>query len=228
MARWTSIAKQKLKPVEIIIKPIDDIEPDPTNPNIMTEEKFKALKRGIKKKKQLPYAIIIDQNNIIIDGFHRWKACKELGWPDVPCIVEQCKDEVDRKIWRQIYNKVRGDHDPVKDRADFLAIFEANRHNEFVELLGTQSEAFLKAIGQSPHDGSEIQTDADPTKGYLQSYLGGNVKQITLLMKNEEFESIFPKFKQACADFGLVDNHTEAFFKLVEFYENHKGCQKET
>ena len=137
---------EKVLEYQVAEKPINDVKPDPTNPNVMSDEKFKALKIGLKE--HFPYPIIVDQNNIIIDGFHRWKAWKELGNKTVPCIVQYCKNEVDRKIWRQVYNKVRGEHDKTKDSADFLAIFNSKRTSEFLKLVGTQKDSFLQLIGK--------------------------------------------------------------------------------
>jgi len=197
--------------------PIDKVKIDPTNPNVMSDEKFKALKVGLKK--QFPYPVIIDQHNVIIDGFHRWKAWKELGHDTIRCVVQPCKDDIERKIWRQVYNKVRGEHDRTKDKADFLAIFEAKKTEEFIKLLGSPKESFLQIIGKKTHDGSEINTDANPTDGYMASYLAGNVKQITILMTNDEYVKAWPKFKKMWGELGVKDQ-TNAFFKLVEHYEN--------
>lgn len=209
---------------QVIELPIDQVVPDDTNPNVMSDEKFKALKVGLKK--HFPYPIVLDQNYIIIDGFHRWKAWKELGNKTIRCIIQFCKDDVERKIWRQIFNKVRGEHDRTKDKADFLAIYNGKRTDDFLKLLGSPREAFLQMIGKRQANSSEIKNDANPTEGYMKSYLTGNVKQITILMTNDEFIKMFPRFKKAIDDLGAKD-HTTGFFRLIEFYENHKG-KKET
>jgi len=222
--RERRMSKQKAsEDYKVVEFSIDKVKIDPTNPNVMSDDKYKALKYGLKK--HFPYPVIVDQKNIIIDGFHRWKAWKELGHKTIRCIVQYCENDVERKIWRQVYNKVRGEHDRTKDRADFLAIYQAKRTPEFVKLLGSPKDAFLQLIGKKNADTTEISNDANPTSGYMKSYLAGNVKQITILMTNDEFVRIFPKFQKIMEEMGLKDQ-TTTFFRLVEHYENCK-CKKE-
>ena len=219
--RKRTMAKTKLlEELKEITLPIEEVKSDPTNPNVMSDDKYKALKAGLQK--HFSYPIIIDQKNVIVDGFHRWKAWKELGNKTIKCIIQPCENEIERKIWRQVYNKVRGEHDRTKDKADFLAIFNAKKTAEFIRLLGSPKESFLQIIGKKTADNSIVSTDANPTEGYMKSYLSGNVKQITILMTNDEFVNVFPRFKKIMDELG-VKNQTDGFFKLIEHYENNKS-----
>lgn len=44
----------------------------------LSEEEYEALKNSIKENGQL-YPIIVNEEDVILDGHHRYKACKELG-----------------------------------------------------------------------------------------------------------------------------------------------------
>jgi hypothetical protein len=44
----------------------------------LTEWEYERLKKSIKKD-GLVYPIIVNQDNVILDGHYRYKACKELG-----------------------------------------------------------------------------------------------------------------------------------------------------
>lgn len=220
--RWRNLKKNQSSKLEQVTLPIEKVKPDPTNPNIMSDEKFKALKNGLKK--QFSYPVIIDQHNTIIDGFHRWKAWKELGNKDIKCIIQPCKDDIERKIWRQVYNKVRGEHDRTKDKADFLEIFEAKKTDEFLKLLGSPKESFLQIIGKKKGDNTVVSNDANPTEGYMKSYLAGNVKQITILFTNDEFTEFWPRFQKIMKE-TKSENQTTCFMKLIKNYENC-SCQK--
>jgi ParB family transcriptional regulator, chromosome partitioning protein len=44
----------------------------------LTEWEYERLKKSIKKH-GLIYPIIVNQDNVILDGYYRYKACKELG-----------------------------------------------------------------------------------------------------------------------------------------------------
>lgn len=93
--------------------PLGDIVLDATNPNAMSDAKFKALKDNIQRYGFL-VPIITNKGLKIADGFHRWKAARDLGMEEVPTLVLDV-DEVDRRLLRQIMNKLKGQHDEQRD-----------------------------------------------------------------------------------------------------------------
>jgi ParB/RepB/Spo0J family partition protein len=71
---------------------IDQIKPNEYNPKVTEENltKYQSIIDGIK---EMGMKSPIDVREIegpipyeIIDGYHRWKACKELGWTDIPIV----------------------------------------------------------------------------------------------------------------------------------------------
>jgi len=73
-------------------KKIADIKFNPNNPRVIKDEKFRKLVRSIKDfPKMLELRpIVVDENNMVLGGNMRLKACIELGLKDVPTI--QAKD----------------------------------------------------------------------------------------------------------------------------------------
>jgi DNA modification methylase len=71
---------------------INQIKPNPENPRIIKDHKFKQLVKSIQDfPKMLELRpIVIDENNIVLGGNMRLKACQEAGLTDVP--VVQAKD----------------------------------------------------------------------------------------------------------------------------------------
>lgn len=71
---------------------ITDIKPNPNNPRIIKDDKFKKLVQSIKSFPQMLELrpIVIDENNIVLGGNMRLKACIEAGLTDVP--VKQAAD----------------------------------------------------------------------------------------------------------------------------------------
>jgi hypothetical protein len=71
---------------------INQIKPNPNNPRIIKDDKFKKLVQSIKSFPQMLELrpIVIDENNIVLGGNMRLKACQEAGLTDVP--VVQAKD----------------------------------------------------------------------------------------------------------------------------------------
>jgi len=71
---------------------ITDIKPNPNNPRIIKDDKFKKLVKSIQDFPQMLELrpIVIDENNMVLGGNMRLKACQEAGLTDVP--VKQAKD----------------------------------------------------------------------------------------------------------------------------------------
>jgi site-specific DNA-methyltransferase (adenine-specific) len=71
---------------------INEIKPNPNNPRIIKDDKFKKLVKSIKDFPQMLELrpIVIDENNIVLGGNMRLKACIEAGLTDVP--VKQAKE----------------------------------------------------------------------------------------------------------------------------------------
>lgn len=71
---------------------VSKIKSNPNNPRICKDDKFKKLVKSIQDFPQMLELrpIVIDENNIVLGGNMRLKACIEAGIKDVP--VKQAKD----------------------------------------------------------------------------------------------------------------------------------------
>lgn len=71
---------------------IAEIKPNPNNPRIIKDDKFKKLVKSIQDFPQMLELrpIVIDENNVVLGGNMRLKACIEAGLTDVP--VKQAAD----------------------------------------------------------------------------------------------------------------------------------------
>jgi DNA modification methylase len=80
------------KPIRLDNMNINEIKPNPNNPRIIKDDKFKKLVKSIQDFPQMLELrpIVIDENNIVLGGNMRLKACIEAGLTDVP--VKQAKD----------------------------------------------------------------------------------------------------------------------------------------
>jgi len=78
---------------------INLIKPNPNNPRIIKDDKFKKLVQSIKDFPQMLELrpIVIDENNIVLGGNMRLKACQELGLKDVPTIYAKDLTEEQKK-----------------------------------------------------------------------------------------------------------------------------------
>jgi len=68
---------------------ISQIKPNPNNPRKIDKIDFNKLVKSIQDDPSLLQAkpLILDENNIILGGNQRYRACIELGIQDVPIIV---------------------------------------------------------------------------------------------------------------------------------------------
>ena len=67
-------------------KPINKIFAHPKNPRLIRNEKYLEQKKSIEETPEMMdlRPVIIDEDDVILGGHQRWRACKELGWKDVP------------------------------------------------------------------------------------------------------------------------------------------------
>lgn len=79
---------------------ISDIKTNPKNPRLIKDDKFKKLVKSIKEFPQMLELrpIVVDENNIVLGGNMRLKACIEVGLKEVYIVkaedlTEQQKDE---------------------------------------------------------------------------------------------------------------------------------------
>lgn len=148
---------------------VDDLRTDGDNPNEMTEDELEALKDNISRY-GLHLPIITDEDLVIADGEHRLRAAQELGMEEVP-VVQLDVDRVDRKILRQVHNKLRGEHDQARDEDEIDEILEAGREDDLEVLLGgnddiadlidTSQEPDLDDVEEANVDGDEIEVQVE-------------------------------------------------------------------
>lgn len=94
------------------------------NPNEMDANKFKKLVLNIKRKGfRKPIEVRkVGENYVIIDGAHRFRACKELGYTEIDCIVDDV-DETEAMI-DTLNANIHGTHNPYKEAQVFKQIHE--------------------------------------------------------------------------------------------------------
>jgi DNA modification methylase len=128
---------------------LDSLKFDQTNPNELTEEQMEGLRKSMKKFGYLT-PIIVDQNNMIADGEHRALIYKEFGFTEIPGFKVNLKDDIERRMLRQVMNKLHGEHDRQRDANELLQIFESKKLDELAQLIAQPKED-LQAILTKQH-----------------------------------------------------------------------------
>jgi hypothetical protein len=138
--------------MQITTKPLDGLKPYEKNPR----KNDKAVEMVVKSIKEFGFKvpIVVDKQNVIVAGHTRYKAAKELGMAELPCIVaddltpEQIKAfriadnrTADYSTWDfpALVNEImdlHGAFDDILNVADFDGIME-----EFDDLTAEAREA---------------------------------------------------------------------------------------
>ena len=86
--------------MQVLKVKISDVKTNPKNPRLIKDDKFKKLVKSIKEFPQMLELrpIVVDENNIVLGGNMRLKACIEVGLKEVFIVkandlTEQQKDE---------------------------------------------------------------------------------------------------------------------------------------
>jgi hypothetical protein len=92
---------------------ITEIKSNPNNPRIIKDHKFKQLVKSIQDFPQMLELrpIVIDENNMVLGGNMRLKACLEAGLTDVPVIHANNLTEEKKKEFIIKDNVSFGSHD---------------------------------------------------------------------------------------------------------------------
>lgn len=74
---------------------ITQIKPNPNNPRIIKDNKFKLLVKSIQEFPEMLELrpIVIDENNVVLGGNMRLKACIEAGLKDVPVKIATLSEQ---------------------------------------------------------------------------------------------------------------------------------------
>jgi hypothetical protein len=157
---------------------INLIKPNPNNPRIIKDDKFKKLVQSIKDFPQMLELrpIVIDENNIVLGGNMRLKACQELGLKNVPTIYAKDLTEDQKKEFI------------IKDNVGFGEWNWDDLANGWDEELLV--EWGLDVWQQAPEIDYSILDDID-VSGQLNDMTNGVKKAIQIEFEAEHYQEAF-------------------------------------
>ena len=151
--------RKRNKPQMISIPPRELIDTnllkvDGENPNRMTDKQHQRLKTSIEKYGFI-VPIITNKDLLVADGEQRLTVAQSLQMRQVP-IIRLPVEDVDRRLLRQVLNKLRGEHELLLDAQEFERIIEAGGEDDLKHLLDLSDsslEKYLREI-REPHEES--------------------------------------------------------------------------
>ena len=173
--------KTTLKVPDAYLPLLEDLrllKSDQCNPNRMTIKQKEQVWSSLQKY-GWTYPIITNKDGVYADGEQRSEVCIAHGEYFAPVLRLPVSD-VDRRVLRQILNKLKGKHNKDLDGAEYLRIIEAGEK----DLL----KALLDSVGENlPDDGDGLSDGQDTIPGTY---------ELIIECKDEtEQKSLFEKFK---------------------------------
>jgi len=209
---------QMLKPEKVWLK---NCIFDKANPNEMSAEQDTSLGNSFNEFGYLGDLIVVnppDKNGkqLVHHGEHRIKKLLEAGNDWAWGFIKKM-NLLQHKAYRQAMNKVRGSHDPEKDRAELEYFAKQNKLEFISQLIATPKEVLLLSLKPPP----VVSVDPAMIQHHEDTFLMGNLKQLHFIFDNKGFERIMKKIDQMNKDFK-TDNNTAMFERLVAFYFKHR------
>jgi hypothetical protein len=190
----------------IKIVKIGEIKPNPTNPRVIKDAKFKQLVQSINDFPEMLKLrpIIVNKDMVVLGGNMRLKACKETGLKEVPIIIASELTEEQQREFTIKDNVGYGewDWDELANNWDILDLKEWG----------------LDIPNFNIEDNSEPEIDKDLLGNALDRYLNNNIKQIVLYFENEYFEKTMNRLDTIAKANDLQDN-SQVLLLLLEKYE---------
>jgi ParB-like chromosome segregation protein Spo0J len=157
---------------------LEDLRFDGCNPNKLSREGMERLKASIRKWGDI-VPIVTNKDLLVADGEQRALAMKELGMTECS-VVRLPVEDVDRRLLRQVLNKLRGEHLRELDAEEFRIIVDAGAEEDLKYLLGLSDE--------------KLQTYFDSTVEEVEYH---ETFEVVVSCKDEaEQESVFNRLKQ--------------------------------
>ncbi len=205
------------------------------NPRKITEKMFNLLGDSIKEFGDLSGIVFNVRSQEIIGGNQRTqffkKNDKDVEIHTTPVTASKVGTVAQGYVIFQgeKYNYREVDWDEKKSER---ANLNANKMGGFFDqdMLANQFDIEdLKLAGFEDFElgmfESEIKVDKSDLEQTMDSYLEGNIKQIVLFFTAEEFENVMPRMEALMKELN-VQNHTEAFLKILEEHEKKNEGNK--
>jgi len=130
-----------------LIEDIRLLKSDQTNPNKMSDKQKAETWKSLQKYGWV-YPIIADRDGVFADGEQRVDVCKNHGEYFAPVLRLKLSD-LDRRMLRQITNKLKGKHNRKMDETEYFKIIDMGAKEDLESLLNAIGE---KLPGEL-HDG---------------------------------------------------------------------------
>lgn len=188
------------------------INPNPNNPRIVKDYKFKALVKSIKEFPDMLNLrpIVVNKDMVVLGGNMRLRACKEAGLKEVPVIIADQLTEKEQREFSIKDNQGSGewDWDMIANDWD---IAELEDWDLKIPNMNIEDE-IIKSDSMNNKD----------LRDMLNNYNNATIKQIVLYYDLEEFEYVLRKLDEIGKENKLDDNSTVIRYLVDEYFKKQK------
>lgn len=214
--------------MEITLIELNKITPNDYNPNVVSGDILAKLRAEIGQKGVcVPITVRKSGNDgyLIVDGEHRWRVCKDLGWREMPCIIADFDDK-EAKIKTLQLNYMRGSAVPLKLA---LLIHDLSKEIKLEDLAKrlpyeeTQLQDGLELLKLPEDYGQMIEEQANQEKEGLPSV-------ISFVMYKKQVETVEEAIRIAIKKLpdGTKNQKAMALESICADYIGSQGVKDET
>jgi hypothetical protein len=185
---------------------INEVKPNPKNPRLIKDEKFKKLVKSIQEfpdmlnKRPLIVFTDVDSKYVVLGGNMRLKACKEVGIKEIPVIVadEWTEEQKAEFLIKDNVGFGEWDWDGLANEWDVEKLEDWG--------LGVWKNDELSNLNE--YEGLDAESKLD-------KFLNAELKRMFLVYDNETFENVIEWFNNQQQKHEL-ENHSQVILKLIE------------
>jgi hypothetical protein len=217
---------------EVKILPLASVKANTWNPNVMTPEMKASLKHGLVEDGWIAsQALLIwgtdeqgAEQNIIIDGEHRYVAAVELGLKKGPMVKLDLLTEAEAKALTVKLNQKRGDWNPDK-LGELLKELAQTSETPLTGIdLGFSDEGLMKLLAVEPMELQTPTPDGEAPKTGPHAPQGANgqappptssARMVQLYLDDTTHPPFMEKCAALCEKWG-TKNVTDCVLKAIE------------
>jgi len=121
-----------------LLEDLRNLQADSCNPNRMSIRQHEQVWASLQKY-GWTYPIIVNKEGVYCDGEQRADVCKKHGEFFAP-VLRLTVSDVDRRMLRQILNKLKGKHNKELDSAEYIRILQQGEKEDLKALLESVGE----------------------------------------------------------------------------------------
>lgn len=186
---------------------INEVKPNPKNPRLIKDDKFKKLVKSIQEfpdmlnKRPLITFTDTDGKYVVLGGNMRLKALKELNYKEVPIILADEWTEEQKAEFL------------IKDNVGFGEWDWDNLANEWESELLNDWGLNVPLFNDDMTNNEDYEGLDQLSK--LDKFLNAELKRMFLVYDNETFENVVNWFNNQ-QDKHELENHSQVILKLME------------